>query len=235
MSTPTALSATPKGSRGSLENGCCASSPAFCEMVLQFVYSRDRSALEGESYQRHLQLLPRREADTEDQLVRIRGTISEREISPYLEYLCVSRSFSKLCVYATLLDVVVASEQYVYFQEDLLCTSGPSMQDAAYELLRTPFLRGWVNRSKKEGRRLLCSEGEQVHPKRCVMHAKAPPGRGLHAGEDLPSCTDEPGCSYCSYWRGSGCRCPIRQSRCPVCCGQSCWRRSSCPWASSSR
>ena len=43
-----------------MENGCCASSPAFCEMVLQFVYSRDRSALEGESYQRHLQLLPRR-------------------------------------------------------------------------------------------------------------------------------------------------------------------------------
>ena len=47
-----------------------------------------------------------READAEDQLVRIIGTISEYESSPYLEYLCVSRSFSKLYVY---LDVVVAS------------------------------------------------------------------------------------------------------------------------------
>ena len=66
-------------------------------------------ALDGELYQRDLQLHVQREADAADQLVRIRGTISEHESSPYLEYLCVSLSFSKLYVYATLLDVVVAS------------------------------------------------------------------------------------------------------------------------------
>src|SRR5215203_6241701 len=47
------------------------------------------------------------------------------------------------------------------------------------ELPRIPIPRTWLNRSKKEGRRLLCSEGQHVHPKRCVTQAKAPPERGL--------------------------------------------------------
>ena len=42
-----------------------------------------------------------------------------------------------------------------------------------------------MNRGKKKGRRLLCSEGEQVHPKHCVTQAKAPPERGLR-GELVP-------------------------------------------------
>src|SRR5215213_1894661 len=68
---------------------------------------------------------------------------------------------------------------------------GGAMHDPACELPRIPILRGSVNRSKKERRRRLCSEGEQVPPKRSGTQAKAPPERGLRGEqENLPSCTD---------------------------------------------
>jgi hypothetical protein len=68
---------------------------------------------------------------------------------------------------------------------------GVVMQDLANVLPRIPILRGSVNRSKKERRRRLCSEGEQVPPKRSGTQAKAPPERGLLGEqENLPSCTD---------------------------------------------
>ena len=65
------------------------------------------------------------------------------------------------------------------------------MQHLGYELRRITIPRNLVNKSKKESWRLLCSEGEQLHPKRSVTQAKAPPERGLPGEqENLPSCTD---------------------------------------------
>jgi hypothetical protein len=65
------------------------------------------------------------------------------------------------------------------------------MHARANGLRRISIPRTWLNRSKKEGRRLLCSEGQQVHPKRCFTQAKAPPEQGLLGEqENLPSCTD---------------------------------------------
>src|SRR5215217_2667838 len=94
-----------------------------------------------------------------------------------------------------------------------------------FELRRIPIPRTWLNRSKKEGRRLLCSEGQHVHPKRCVTQAKAPPERGLRGEQEkLPSCTD---CWAHSCRRGcprSGCQSQTCPRRCPACYGQSGWR-----------
>ena len=62
---------------------------------------------------------------------------------------------------------------------------------ARCELPRIYLPRTSVNKGKKKGRRLLCSEGEQVHPNHCVTQAKAPPERGFPGEqENLPSCTD---------------------------------------------
>jgi hypothetical protein len=43
-----------------------------------------------------------------------------------------------------------------------------------------------VNKGKEKDRRLLCSEGEQVHPKHCFTQAKAPPERGLPSEREPP-------------------------------------------------
>src|SRR5215210_5347449 len=53
------------------------------------------------------------------------------------------------------------------------------------EVRRIPLPRTPVNRSKKEGQRLLCSEGQHVYPKRCFAQGKAPLERGLR-GELVP-------------------------------------------------
>jgi hypothetical protein len=68
---------------------------------------------------------------------------------------------------------------------------GEVMQDLASELPRIPIPRTPVNKGEEKDRRLLCSEGQHVHPKHCFTQAKAPPERGLLGEqENLPSCTD---------------------------------------------
>ena len=47
------------------------------------------------------------------------------------------------------------------------------------EVRRITLLRRWVNKGIEKGLRLLCSEGQQVHPNHCFTQAKAPPERGL--------------------------------------------------------
>src|SRR5215212_5150099 len=120
---------------------------------------------------------------------------------------------------------------------DPLCRNcrrhGPKGVEEAVELPRIPIPRTWLNRSKKEGRRLLCSEGQHVHPKRCVTQVKAPPERGLLGEqENLPSCTD---CWAHSCRRGCPRSCCPSQTyprRCLACYGRSGCRLRSCSWAS---
>jgi hypothetical protein len=55
------------------------------------------------------------------------------------------------------------------------------------EVRRILIPRTWMNKGKGEGRRLLCSEGQYVHPKRCVTPSeKAPPERGLPGVHEPP-------------------------------------------------
>src|SRR5215218_7255894 len=97
-----------------------------------------------------------------------------------------------------------------------------AMQDPANELRRILLPRTSVNKGKNKGRRLLCSEGQLVHPKRCFTQGKAPPERGLPGEqENLPSCTDGWARYCCRGCPRNGCPSQTHPRRCPACYGQS--------------